>query len=128
MDHNVMTNTKQTAIAPAGQSSPAPQPSSATPKHATKAKAASRPKPTSGHQSKQDRVLGMLRQKGGATVAAVMKATGWQTHSVRGFFAGVVRKKLKLNLVFQKTNGKRIYRIAAGKPVGANRAKRKRAH
>lgn len=123
-----MTNTKQTAITPARQSAPAPQPSSPNPKHATKVKVASRPKPTSGHQSKQDRVLSMLRQKGGATVAAVMKVTGWQTHSVRGFFAGVVRKKLKLNLVSQETNGKRTYRIAAGKQVGPSRSKRKRAH
>lgn len=123
-----MTNTKQTAITPIGTSAPAPQPSSATPKRAAKAKAASRSKPNGGHQSKQDRVLAMLRQKGGVTVAAIMKVTGWQTHSVRGFFAGVVRKKLKLNLVSHDTNGKRIYRIVAGKQVGASRSKRKRAH
>lgn len=123
-----MTNTKQTTPAPAGQNASASQSSSPTPKHATKAKAASRPKPTSGHQSKQDRVLAMLRQKGGATVAAVMKATGWQAHSVRGFFAGVVRKKLKLNLVSQETNGKRTYRISAGKLVAPSRSKRTRAH
>jgi Protein of unknown function (DUF3489) len=39
-----------------------------------------------------------------------MKATGWQEHSVRGFFAGVVRK------TSEKANGERIYRVAVGKP------------
>jgi hypothetical protein len=65
--------------------------------------------------SKQDRVVAMLRQPPGATVATVMKATGWQKHSVHGFFAGVVRKKLKLNLASQKTDGQRVYRIVEGK-------------
>ena len=41
----------------------------------------------------------------------MMKATGWQQHSVRGFLAGVLRKRLKVNLTSEKVEGNRVYRI-----------------
>ena len=44
----------------------------------------------------------------------MMKATGWQPHSVRGFLAGVVRKRLKLKLGSKTVDGNRVYQIASG--------------
>jgi hypothetical protein len=61
--------------------------------------------------SKQSRVIAMLQSPTGVTLAAITKATGWQQHSVRGFLAGVVRKRLKLKLNSEKVDGSRIYRI-----------------
>ena len=64
--------------------------------------------------SKQSRILAMLQSPTGATIAAIAKATGWQQHSVRGFLAGVVRKRLNLKLITKRVDDYRIYQIGNG--------------
>jgi hypothetical protein len=75
--------------------------------------------------TKHARIIAMLRAPAGATIASLVSATQWQQHSVRGFLAGVVRKKLGLNLVSEQTDKGRVYRIKDGKasPAVADRAK-----
>ena len=84
-----------------------------------KSKAAAVQKLNTGRAgSKQEKVLGLLRRPQGVTIAEIMKATGWQSHSVRGFFAGVVRRRLGLPLLSQKSDDNRIYRIVQGGKAG----------
>jgi len=66
-----------------------------------KATSSGRPNP----DTKQDRVVALLQQPRGATLDVLVNATGWQKHSVRGFLAGTVRKKLKLPLISEKVDG-----------------------
>jgi len=89
-----------------------------------------RPAPTSSRSATQPytkhaRIIGMLRMPAGATIASLVTATDWQQHSVRGFLAGVVRKKLGLNLVSEQTDKGRVYRIRDGRAssAAADRAK-----
>jgi hypothetical protein len=89
-----------------------------------KRSATASPRSAAARDTKHARIIAMLRKPVGATIAAIMTATDWQQHSVRGFLAGVVRKKLGLNLVSEQTDKGRVYRIKDGKaaPVAAVRA------
>jgi hypothetical protein len=71
----------------------------------------------------------MLKSPAGATIDVMMKATGWQQHSVRGFLAGVVRKRLKLKLGSKKVDGERVYRITGGEKAksGSRRLSKRRS-
>ena len=67
--------------------------------------------PTAGSESKKAYIIAMLRAPGGTTIEAIARAAKWQPHSVRGFLAGVVRKKLGLNLKSVAGDSGRVYRI-----------------
>jgi len=70
-------------------------------------------------ETKQAKVLALLHRPGRVSISDLVKTTGWQEHSVRGFLAGTVRKKLGLNLESKKQDGERIYRVTAAKPSAA---------
>ena len=72
---------------------------------------------TAKSDTKTAQVIAMLQSPNGATIADMMQTTGWQAHSVRGFLAGTVRRKLKLDLQSTKVDGQRVYRVPVNEPA-----------
>ena len=69
-------------------------------------------KPRTRDNSKQAQVIAMLKRAEGATITQICEATGWQSHTVRGTFAGAFKKKLGLEITSSKSEGsERTYRI-----------------
>jgi len=63
--------------------------------------------------SKTAKVLDLVKRPGGSTLKELMKATGWQPHSVRGFLSGTVGKKMGLTVISEKNeDGERSYSIS----------------
>jgi hypothetical protein len=72
-------------------------------------------KPRPANESKANTILKLLQRRNGASIAELQKATGWQSHSVRGFLSGAVKTRLGLQLQSERTaKGVRRYLIANG--------------
>ena len=81
------------------------------PKPAAHQRPRSESQPTARRESKKAHIIAMLRAPGGVTIEAMARAANWQPHSVRGFLAAVVRKKLGLTLVSADGENERVHRI-----------------
>jgi len=104
---------RRAPVAPAkAKSGKKAAPAKKAPKGRTKAKPA---KPEVAREgSKTARILDLLKRPGGVTARELMKATGWQPHSVRGFLSGTVGKKMGLTVTSTKgDDGERTYSVEA---------------
>ena len=100
----VLNGVRRTTARKAGQLKSVAEP-------ATHQRPRSASQPTAGSESKKAHIIAMLRAPGGVTIEAMARAAKWQPHSIRGFLAGVVRKKLGLTLVSADGENGRVYRI-----------------
>jgi hypothetical protein len=90
----------------------------------TKGLAAKPEPPNKNRISKKASIIALLQQPQGTTIKAMMKATGWQSHSVRGFLAGTVTRKMKLKLQSEKIGGERVYRLSRLTKAAATQSER----
>jgi hypothetical protein len=81
-------------------------------KHPNKKSVPSPKTPSPGNSTKQAQFIGLLQQSSGVSLPDLMKATGWQAHSIRGFISGTLKKRLGLNVISYTADGLRRYRIA----------------
>jgi hypothetical protein len=128
----VISDAGQQAIGVAADEQSEPPPASITPRgskrsagrrKASESKVTTAPKSTAKRTAspvelrpgtKLALLVDLLQRKGGATIAEVVKATGWQPHSVRGAISGALKKKLGLAVASDKVEGRgRVYRITA---------------
>jgi uncharacterized protein DUF3489 len=89
----------------------APAPQVAAKRGRSRKKAARGARPAARENSKTAKVIGLLRQPTGASLKAIMVATGWQAHSVRGFISGQLGKKMGLRVRSFQRDGERVYAI-----------------
>lgn len=68
--------------------------------------------PRHAKATKQAQFIGLLKKPSGVNLPDLMKATGWQAHSVRGYISGTLKKRLGLNVISYTADGLRHYRIA----------------
>ncbi len=106
---------RRAPVAPAkGKAGKKATPAKKAPRGAKKAKGAKAAKPDARDGSKTARILELLKRPGGVSSKELMKVTGWQPHSVRGFLSGTVGKKMGLTVTSTKSEGgERTYSVEA---------------
>ncbi len=108
----VSTRTKRTKSSRSAKGDKPKAAEKSSAKHTVSSKPDSSDEQYAARVTKHDRILTLLRRRDGATITELMEASGWQQHSVRGFLAGTIKKKLGLALTSSKAAGElRRYRI-----------------